>query len=76
MKTADFKGELTASGQIDVPPEIAAQVPFGEPIQVILRWGGAEDDTAWRMAGRQRFEAAYDDDDSVYELLMHDTSTR
>ena len=76
MKTADFRGEITSNGQIAVPPEIASQVPPGEQIQVVLQWGISADDIAWREAGRQQFEAAYDADDSVYELLIHDTSTR
>jgi hypothetical protein len=76
MKTADFRGELTPNGQIAVPPEIASQVPPGEPIQVVLQWGLSMDEAAWRAAGRREFEAAYADDDSVYEVLIHDASTR
>jgi hypothetical protein len=76
MKTVDFKGELTPNGQIAVPPEIASQVPQGEQIQIVLQWGVSEEDTAWRAAGRRQFEAAYVADDSVYEVLIHDTSTR
>ena len=75
MKTVDFRGELAPNGQIAVPPEIASQVPAGEQIQVVLQWGVSDDD-AWRAAGRRRFEAAYATDDSVYELLIHDPSTR
>ena len=73
--TADFRGELAPNGQIAVPPEIAAQVPPGEPIQVVLQWGISDDDAAWRATGRRRFEAAYATDDSVYEQLLHDPST-
>jgi hypothetical protein len=73
--TADFRGELAPNGQIAVPPEIAAQVPPGEPIQVVLQWGISDDDAAWRATGRRRFEAAYAADDSVYEPLLHDPST-
>ena len=76
MKTADFRGELTPDGQIVVPPEIASQVPPGEQIQIVLQWGVSADDAAWRAAGRRRFEAAYAADDSVYEVLIHDPSTR
>ena len=76
MRTADFRGELAPNGQIAVPSEIASQVPPGEQILVVLQWGISEDDAAWRAAGRRQFEAAYADDDSVYELLIHDTSTR
>ena len=76
MKTADFRGELAPNGQIAVPPEIASQVPPGAQIQVVLQWGISEEDAAWRVAGRRQFEAAYADDDSIYELLIHDTSSR
>ena len=76
MKTAGFRSELTPNGQIVVPPEIASQVPPGEQIQIVLQWGTSVDDAAWRAAGRRRFEAAYAADDSVYELLIHDPSTR
>jgi hypothetical protein len=76
MKRADFRGELTSNGQISVPPEIASQVPPGEQIQVVLQWGMSEDETAWRAAGRRQFEAAFSVDDSIYEQLIDDTSTR
>jgi hypothetical protein len=33
----------------------------------------SDDDIAWRTAGRRQFDAAYADDDAVYERL---TSTR
>jgi hypothetical protein len=35
-----------------------------------------EDEAAWRLAWRRQFEAAYAEDDSVYEAPIHDTSTR
>lgn len=76
MKTADFRGELTPDGQIAVPPEIASQVPPGEQIQVVLQWNISLDDVAWRALGRRQFENAYAADDSVYELLIHDTPAR
>ena len=76
MKTIDFNGELSPNGLIAVPPEIASQVPAGEKIQVVLQWGASDEDAAWRTAGRRQFEAAYVDDDSVYEALIHDSSAR
>ena len=76
MKTADFRGELAPNGQIAVPPGIASQVPPGAQIQVVLQWGISEEDAVWSVAGRRQFEAAYADDDSIYELLIHGTSTR
>jgi len=67
MKSVDFRGEITPTGQISVPPEIAAQVPPGEKVAVVLAWGASEEDNAWRAAGRRQFESAYAPDDSVYE---------
>ncbi len=75
MKTVDFRAEITPGGQTAVQAEIASQVPRGEKIEVELRWGATDDETAWRAAGR-RFEAAYSDNDSVYEQLIHDPPTR
>jgi hypothetical protein len=76
MKTADFRGEIMPNGQIAVPHEIASRVPSGEPVEVVLRWGASDDESVWRVAGQRRFEAAYCSDDSVYEQLVHDPSTR
>jgi hypothetical protein len=75
MKTVDFNGELTPSGEIFVPPEIAAQVPRGERLKVTLHWGFSEDD-AWPEAGRRQFASAYAEEDSVYESLMHEPPAR
>jgi hypothetical protein len=76
MHTVDFKGKLTPDGQIPVPPDLAASVPPGEQIQVVLQWSISEDDAFWRAAGRRRFEAAYAADDSIYESLIHDPPAR
>jgi hypothetical protein len=75
MKSADFQGELT-NGQIAVPQEIAEQVPPGAKVQVILQWPVAEDESDWRAVGRRQFEAAYAADDSIYEQLINDPSSR
>lgn len=72
MKSVDFRGEITSSGQIAVPPEIASQIPAGERLEVVVRRGGSDDEAAWRNAGRRRFESAYSADDSVYEQLIDD----
>ncbi len=72
MKIADFREESTPTGQISVPPEIAAQVPPGEKVAVVLAWGTSEEESAWREAGLRRFESAYAPEDSVYEQLIHD----
>jgi len=74
MKAVEFEGTVTPNGQIAIPAEIAGQLPLGEPLHVVLQWDGADDeDGAWRTQGRQRFEAAYAPEDSVYDQLMDET---
>jgi hypothetical protein len=76
MKSAEFRGELAPNGEIAVPPEIASQVPPGEQIQVVLRWGISDEEAVGPAVGRPQFEAAYAADDSIYEVLIEDSSTR
>jgi len=76
MNAIDFKGALTPSGHINVPSEIAALVPKGEQLEIVLRWGTSDGDASWRAAGQQRFAAAYADEDSVYESLIDDPPAR
>ncbi len=76
MKTADFRGEISSNGQIAVPPEVASQIPSGEKLDIVLRWGASDDEIAWRETSRPRFEASYAEEDSVYEELMDDASAR
>ncbi|MBN9656981.1 MAG: hypothetical protein J0H49_02310 [Acidobacteria bacterium] len=74
-ETMDFTCEIT-EGHIAVPPELAAQVRPGAQVRVIISWGSLQDDAAWRETGRRQFEAAYADEDGIYESLIDDTSTR
>jgi len=76
MKAVEFKSTVAPNGQIAVPPEIARQIPPGEELQIVVLWETPMIDDAWSALGRQRFEAAYAPEDSVYEQLMDDASTR
>ncbi|MBI3664992.1 MAG: hypothetical protein HY236_02005 [Acidobacteria bacterium] len=76
MKAVEFKSTVTPGGQIAVPPEVARQIPEGEQLQVVILWEISNLDAAWRAAGRQRFEAAYAPEDSVYEQLIDDAPAR
>ncbi len=75
MQAADFKGTLSPTGQITVPAEIAAQVPSGEAVEVVLVWGRSDDDD-WRQSALQQFESAYAPEDSIYEALANDPPAR
>ena len=76
MKALEFKGSVAANGQIELPPRIAQQIPAGAILQILLSWGAPTSDDAWKSSGRQRFEAAYAPEDSVYEQLIDEATTR
>jgi hypothetical protein len=73
MKTIEFEAAVGPGGQIPIPPDIARELPPGEPLHIVLQWSeSGEGDAAWRAAGNQRFEATYAPEDHVYEELMQD----
>jgi hypothetical protein len=77
MSAVEFEGKVTPNGQIAVPAEIAEKLPLGKSLHVLLQWDAAPDeDGVWRAQGRQRFEAAYAPEDSVYDQLEDETPTR
>ena len=77
MKAVEFETTPAPDGQIAIPSEIAAQLPPGKSVNVVLQWNasGAQDD-AWRIQGRRRFESSYAPEDAIYEQLMNDVPTR
>lgn len=77
MSAVEFEGTVTPNGQIAVPAEIAEKLPPGKSLHVVLQWDAQPDDeAAWRAQGRQRFEAAYAREDSVYDQLIDETPIR
>lgn len=76
MKAVEFESTVAPGGQIALPPEAASEIPTGEQLRVVVMWEPSNLDLAWRTAGRQRFEAAYCEQDSVYEQLIDDAGIR
>lgn len=76
MKAIEFESTVTQGGAIALPPQVAAEIPAGQPLRIVVMWDHSEPDSAWQAAGRRAFEAAYAPEDSIYEQLLDDTSTR
>lgn len=74
MKIVEFEATAGPAG-IQIPQEVAGQIPSGERLHVVLTWGGSEL-ADWRIAGRRQFEAAYASEDSIYEKLIDDAERR
>ncbi|MGA2712310.1 MAG: hypothetical protein ABSG41_04320 [Bryobacteraceae bacterium] len=79
MKALEFDSQVANHDQIRVPPDVAAQIPEGSVVRVILLVGASADtgdDEGWRQLSLDRFSAAYSDEDAVYEKLDHGPSLR
>jgi len=76
MNAVEFKSTITPAGELAIPREIAGEIPAGEQLRVVVMWQPSGADLAWRSAGRERFDAAYCPEDSVYEKLIDDPAAR
>jgi hypothetical protein len=72
MKAVEFETTVNCHGQIALPQEVVGDIPPGGPVRVVLMWDAASTDSAWRDAGRRKFEEAYCAEDAVYEQLVAD----
>ena len=76
MKAVEFESTITPAGEIAIPREIVGEIPTGEQLRVVVMWQPSGADSAWRSAGRERFDAAYSPDDAIYEKLIDDSAAR
>ncbi len=76
MKALEFETTLTNQNQIALPAEFAGDIPAGQPLRVMVMWESESVDSAWRAAGRRKFEEAYAPEDVIYEQLIDDTPVR
>ena len=70
MKAVEFETTVNRDGQIVLPQDVAGAIPPGGSVRVVLMWDAASTDSAWRDAGRRKFEESYCAEDSVYEQLV------
>ena len=77
MKALEFGSRLEANDRIEIPPEVANQLPAGSDVRVIVLWDSIEDeDEVWRLAGMRCLEAAYAPEDSIYDELINEAPPR
>jgi hypothetical protein len=75
MKAPEFESRVANQHRIEVPPEVARQIPGGSAVRVILLFDSGEDE-GWRQLSLERFAAAYCEEDSVYEKLIDGPESR
>lgn len=76
MRAIEFEATMSQRGEIALPVELLGEIPTGQQLKVVVMWEAGSVDTAWRAAGRLRFEEAYGAGDDVYEQLINETPGR
>jgi hypothetical protein len=66
LKAIEFESRLH-NDRIQLPPDVARQVPEGCEVRVILLLPSRDEGEDWRSLGFNAFSAAYADEDAVYE---------
>ena len=74
MKAFEFDSRL-ANNEIQLPPDLANQIPEGAEVRVILLLRTSEEET-WRQQSLDNFSAAYADEDAIYESLIDEPLQR
>lgn len=67
MKTIEFLARIGADAALEVPPEVAAQLPQGQAVRVIVLMSEANENQDWSRLTAERFPAGYDESDAVYD---------
>ena len=69
MKALQFETRLGRDRVLTVPADVAAQVPDGQQVRVILVLDEAGDDDPWPAVTAEQFLAGYDEADAIYDQL-------
>jgi hypothetical protein len=68
MKALEFDTQVANHDQIRVPPDVAARIPEGSSLRVIILLDAGDTDAeGWQQLSLDRFSAAYSEEDAVYD---------
>ena len=72
--TFEFKSAVSPSGQITIPADVAAMIPPGKELHVVLSWEAPVDNTSYRALGQKlhqasSYAAAAGAEETVYDSL-------
>ncbi len=66
MKTIQFETELKRRGVLDVPADVANELPVPGHARVIVILGETEED-GWRQLTYDQFLRSYAEEDAIYD---------
>ncbi|HRY50574.1 MAG TPA: hypothetical protein P5186_21190 [Candidatus Paceibacterota bacterium] len=69
MNAVEFTTELSDSGILRIPSEVAAQLPKAGKARVIVLTDGQTEDTEWRQGAYAQFLREDPPEDAIYDSL-------
>lgn len=69
MKALEFSSELGPNQTLNVPADVAALIPVGQPLRVLVLVGEDAQEKAWEELAATDFGQGYSDSDAIYDRL-------
>ena len=69
MKAVEFTTELTGAATLQLPADVAAQLPKAGKARVIVMTDGPTADVEWQRAGYEHFVREDPPEDAAYDSL-------
>ena len=71
MTALEFHTRIENDADIAIPAELAARIPKGKPVRVLITFDDSTDeaaeDKAWRRLTQESFFNGYAESDSIYD---------
>ena len=69
MKVLEFQARIPFDGVLQLPADIAAQIPGDASVRVVLMVGDSCEDEDWKRLTADRFLAGCSSSDDIYDSL-------
>jgi hypothetical protein len=69
MKALEFRATPNPEGTLSLPKEVAAQLPVGQPVRILVLVEDADEEQDWSRLTAEQFLAGYAPEDAIYDHL-------
>ena len=69
MKAVEFQTTIRPDDSLQIPKDVAGQIPRDTPVQVIVVCPDSSEELEWQRFTQEQFFHGYSDSDSIYDKL-------
>ncbi len=69
MKAVAFETQVHADQTLPIPSSVAAELPTGQTVRVLVLLPDSSDDADWERLTAEQFLKGYADSDAIYDQL-------